>query len=97
MTSVKLGALVHFHLCSMFPMVNLKYPLWTLLVATAGAVIGCASMESPITDERLASDYQTGSNLPKKSRTERVQTLDPQSVQQTLPTVTGPSGRAGAP
>ena len=77
---------------------KLKVPLWTLLVAMASSVVGCASAERPADEERQASESQTGSNIRKKNRSaDKVQTLGSDSVLQPLPPPVRPPAGAGSP
>jgi outer membrane murein-binding lipoprotein Lpp len=44
------------------------------------ALAGCATVQSG-EEPRVASESQTGSNLPKKSRTDKVQTINADGMQ----------------
>lgn len=44
------------------------------------ALAGCATVQSG-EEPRVASEAQTGSNLPKKSRTDKVQTINADGLQ----------------
>jgi hypothetical protein len=77
----------------MFP-VQLRYALAAL---AAGVLVGCSTTETAKSDGAASREYQTGSNVPRKNRSgDKVQTVDPESVQRTLPGVTSPPGRGAA-
>lgn len=58
------------------------------------ALAACSTVER-VEEPRVASESQTGSNLPKKNRTDRVQTINADSLQPLPPPVRPASG--GAP
>jgi type IV pilus biogenesis protein CpaD/CtpE len=66
----------------------------TITVVAAALLAGCAVPASQTaTDEpREERVYRTGSNLPMRDRDQRIDTVDPRSIDTTMPT---PKGRGG--
>jgi len=64
--------------------------------ATLAAALGACSSVDRAEESRVVSDSQTGSNIPKKSRTGKVQTIDTDAVQP-LPPPFRPPARAASP
>ena len=61
----------------------------------AAALWGCSSVDRA-EESRVVSDSQTGSNIPKKGRTDKVQTIDADALQPMPPPFRAPAG-AGSP
>lgn len=64
--------------------------------ALAAALCGCSSVDRAEEPRVVSSDSQTGSNIPKKSRTDKVQTIDADTLQPLPPPFRAPAG-AGSP
>ena len=65
------------------------------LATLAAALFGCSSVDRA-EEPRVVSDSQTGSNIPKKGRTDKVQTIDADTLQPLPPPFRPPAG-AGSP
>jgi hypothetical protein len=65
------------------------------LATFAAALFGCSSVDRA-EEPRVVSDSQTGSNIPKKGRTDKVQTIDADTLQPLPPPFRAPAG-AGSP
>jgi hypothetical protein len=65
------------------------------LATLAAALFGCSSVDRA-EEPRVVSDSQTGSNIPKKGRTDKVQTIDADALQP-MPPPFGPPAGAGSP
>jgi hypothetical protein len=63
------------------------------LATLAAALFGCSSVDRA-EEPRVVSDSQTGSNIPKKGRTDKVQTIDADALQPMPPPFRAPPGRA---